>query len=421
MKDSVIKLLAYLSRKIISKYHPLIIAITGSVGKTSAKEAIFDIVSQKYKSRKPEKNFNNELGLPLTILGTESPGRNPFAWLYVLAKGTLLIISKQPYPEVLVLEMGIDRPGDMNYLLKIVRPNIAVITNIGLSHYEYFKDEAVLENEKGKLAQAVLPGGTVIVNADNSKAFAQKSKTSEKSLSYGAQSLADVQISGIQEQLNPSLGITTTFSVKTPTRKFSVTANAVGTPHISSLAAAVAVAESLGMETALIAKGIKQYKPAPGRLNVIWGIKKTIIIDDTYNAAPDSMKAALEVLGKFPGKEKIAILGDMLELGKLSNKAHMETGNLAAKLGLRKLITVGPSGKIIAAGALAAGMDANKIVSFDLASQTHNVVQSLLMPEAVILIKGSQGMRMETITKEIMAEPMRAGELLCRQYGKWVN
>lgn len=421
MKKSFQKILATLSRQIIKKYHPIVIGITGSVGKTSAKEAIFCVVSQKHTTRRGLKNFNNEFGLPFAILGVNSPGRNPFLWLSVICKALRLIIFNQKFPQVLILEYGIDRIGDMTHLLSIAKPNIAVITNIGLSHYEYFKNEETLENEKGKLAEAVLPGGTLIVNADNPRALNQKNKTKEKVLSYGMHDLTDIQISNVKENLQNVFDISTSFTVKTPSKKFNAFIKTLGEPHLSSIAAAIAVGESLCTEQNLILDGLKNYKPVPGRLNIIAGIKKTVIIDDTYNSAPDSARAALELLAKFPGQNKIAILGDMLELGNLSEQEHLEVGKLAAGLELTKLITVGAEGKAIADGAKAAGMDGGKILSFDLSDQTVNAVKNLMVSDTILLIKGSQGMRMEKITKEIMAEPMRATELLCRQDTKWLN
>ncbi len=166
LKQQIQNSLAFLARHIITKYHPKVIGITGSVGKTSAKEAIYHVVSQRYRTRRPLKNFNNEFGLPLTIIGSNSPGRNVFGWLVVLAKGAGLLLFGQRFPEVLVLEMGIDRVGDMEHLTSIARPDIAVITSIGTSHYEFFRDLETLEQEKGKLAEALTEQGVLVVNGD---------------------------------------------------------------------------------------------------------------------------------------------------------------------------------------------------------------------------------------------------------------
>src|SRR5258708_6717222 len=137
MIKAIQKLLAYLAKKILAKYKPKIIGITGSVGKTSAKEAIFLVVAEKFKARKSPKNFNNELGLPFAIIGVDSPGRNIFKWIGVFFKAGALILFKQKYAQILVLELGVDRPRDMDYLLSIVKANVSVITNIGISHNEF--------------------------------------------------------------------------------------------------------------------------------------------------------------------------------------------------------------------------------------------------------------------------------------------
>ncbi len=420
MKNVVQRFLAYLARKIVAKHKPRIIGITGSVGKTSAKEAIFLVVSQKYKARKSPKNFNNELGLPLAIIGVDSPGRNPLRWVSIILKSVFLILIRQRYPEVLVLELGVDRPGDMEYLLSIVKPNVGVITNIGISHNEFFESSADIELEKGKLAQALTQQDVLILNADNEAALRQKEKSSAKLLTYGVNSNnAEVKLTDIAENF---LGkVQTSFTVITSSRKFSAKINAVGLPHLSATASAVAVAEAWHIETDLISLGLSQYRPAPGRLNIIAGIKHTLIIDDSYNAAPDSAKEALELLARIPAKQKIAVLGDMRELGSLSESAHKAVGEAAAKLHLDYLITVGEGGKIIAHGAKAVGMNEALVLSFNTADETKKSVQELLKPESAVLIKGSQAVRLEKITKEIMAEPMRARDLLCRQDEKWLS
>jgi UDP-N-acetylmuramyl pentapeptide synthase len=196
----------------------------------------------------------------------------------------------------------------------------------------------------------------------------------------------------------------------------------LGVTHVSSCLAAVAVAEALGVETDLVQKGLATYKPAPGRLNVIGGIRKSVLIDDTYNGAdPAAMYEALRLFARFPGSHKIAVLGDMLELGDLSDEAHTAVGKEVAAISPTHLVTVGPGGRIIAEGARGGGFSEERIISFNTSQDAMVPVQELMREGSVVLLKGSQSMRMEKITKEIMAEPMRAGELLCRQYGKWLR
>lgn len=419
MKPYVQKLLAWFTRKILAKYKPKIVGITGSVGKTSAKEAIFLLVSQTFRARRSLRNYNNEFGVPLTVIGYDTPGRSVAGWLQVFAKAMSLILLRQRYPEILVLEMGVDRPGDMDYLLSLVHPDIAVITNIGVSHYEFFHDVESIEREKGKLAEALRGQEVLIVNADNEAAARQQHKTSVNVLSYSVAGPGDITINNLQENLQDKLS--TTFTVHTPTKELSAFINAVGKVHLSAVASAIAVAEVLHMDPDSLQKGIRQYKPAPSRLNVISGIKHSLIIDDTYNAAPDSMAEALGLLDRLPAESKMAVLGDMLELGAKSDLAHQTVGQKVASMKLDHLITVGPSGKVIATAAVTSGMPSDKVLSFDTADQARKMVQDLLTPDAVVLLKGSQSVRLEKITKEIMAEPMRAAELVCRQYGHWLE
>ncbi len=420
MKQQIQNLLTYFAKRIILKYKPKIVGITGSVGKTSAKEAVFAVLSKRYRVYRPLKNFNNEFGLPFAILGVDSPGRSIAGWLKVLVRGFILVLIKQRYPEVLVLEYGIDHPGDMDHLLSIATPDIAVVTAISVAHYEFFKDVEAIELEKGKLVEALTMTGVAVLNADNEVAQRQRDKTQAHVITYGVQNnSADVDLINVQEVYGDRND--TAFSVKLSDRTVDASIHAIGSTHVSAIAAAIAVANAMKVDTEAIKNGIALYKPAPGRLNIISGIKHTTIIDDTYNASPDSVREALALLARIPAPTKIAVLGDMLELGGITDEAHRTVGASVAQLNLDHFITVGPSGKTMADAAKAAGMPEYKILSFDTSNQAKSTVQELLKPESLVLIKGSQGMRMEKIVLEIMAEPMRAQELLCRQYGKWLE
>ncbi len=161
-------LLSFFARSIVKKYNPVVVGITGSVGKTSSKEAISLILSCQKRVRSNFSNYNNEFGLPLTIIGLKSPGKNLFKWVKVFVFATnLLLFKDKNYPEILVLEMGVDREGDMDYLLKIVKPDRAVLTNISHSHLEYFGSIEKIKKEKVKLLQGLKKGGVAIINLDN--------------------------------------------------------------------------------------------------------------------------------------------------------------------------------------------------------------------------------------------------------------
>lgn len=413
------KLLAKLAKQIVQKHKPIVIGITGSVGKTSTKDAVFNVVSQAYNARKTEKNFNNELGMPLTIVGAPAPGRNPWKWFVVFAKAIKEACISKEYPGVLVLEMGVDKPGDMDYLISIAQPHIAVITAIGVAHYEFFKDAEAIEKEKGKIVEGLKEKDFFVVNAHDPVALDQIEKTSAKVLSYG-QTAGDVHLTNIQEQ-TASLPFMSSFTVHTPKTEFKASMFAVGESHLQSVSAAAAVGYALGIKPEAIAKGVSLYTPTPGRLNAIAGIKRSVILDDTYNASPHAMVPAINLLKKTLAEYRIAVLGDMLELGDISQNEHEAIGKLIAHATIDELVTVGMQGKIIAKAALSEGMNPQKVRSFNNADEAKKYVQDSMRPQSAVLVKGSQGMRMEKITLEIMAEPQRAAELLCRQYGGWVK
>ena len=168
----------------IPKYKPKIVGVTGSVGKTTSKEAIFSVLSKKYRVGKSLKNYNNEIGLPLSILGFESPGKNLISWFLLFLEGIkMLIIKDKFYPEILVLEMGVDRPGDMDYLNKILKCDIGVITNVGMSHIEYFGTIDRIKNEKAKLITNLNKKGLAVINYDNEKSRDIINVSKEKVLS----------------------------------------------------------------------------------------------------------------------------------------------------------------------------------------------------------------------------------------------
>lgn len=420
------QLLAFFAQKIIAKYQPLVIGITGSVGKTSTRHAIAAALSSAYDLREPEKNYNNEIGIPLTVIGapgidhiTFKVGSFNIGWIRVFAKALMVWLLPQKYPKLLVLEYGIDKPNDMDKLLYIVQPKIAVLTTIGASHKEHFPNNEAIAHEKGKMAARLSKNGIFVYNAGDVHVVEQIKRTEAHLLSYGKNSDAQVVLEKVEENLG--LQPHTKLFIKSPVRQLAITVPVVGTAHVEAILAAVAVCEALQVDTELILKGLANYRAMPGRLNILAGIKRSILIDDTYNAAPLSMREALHLLGRFPGEYKIAVLGDMLELGDESISSHEEMGKLATSLNIQQLVTVGKLGKIIATAAQQSGMKEEAIKSFDTSDEAKQFVLDKLQPDSVILIKGSQGARMEKITKEMLAEPLGATRMLVRQYGHWLE
>jgi len=420
--------LKILSKLILKKYKPKIIGITGSVGKTSAKEAVYTVLKTKFNVRRNTKNYNNEIGLPLTIIGSDSPGKSIFGWLGVFFKALGLILFKDKnYPKILVLEMGVDRPGDMKYLMGIAKGDIGIVTLISHSHEEFFEDVKEIQKEKGLLVENLKPGGWAILNFDDELTRELAGKSKVKVLSYGFKEGAMLRAQELVFSFEKTKEVDNLLGLS-----FKLTYNGSFIPVLlpqvigynSIYAALVAAAVGLTMEMNLveISKAMREFDSPNGRMNLIDGIKHTLIIDDTYNSSPISVMSALDIVSKIPiakGARRFAVLGDMLELGKYSEEGHREVGRYAAKSGANKLITVGERSRDIARSAEEAGMARDNIFEYTDVAEAGRFIQQRIEQGDLILVKGSQGMRLEKIVKEIMAEPLRAKELLVRQEEEW--
>lgn len=424
--------LKILAKLILNRYKPRVVGVTGSVGKTTTKEAIFTVLDTKYRVRTNKKNYNNEIGLPLTIIGVLSPGKNIFGWINVFFKAIKLILLKDKnYPKILVLEMGVDHPGDMDYFNDIVKCQIGVVTLVGSVHVEYFGTIEKLQEEKAKLIKNLNKDGCAILNYDRKKVMAMKSSSSAKVVSYGLNKGADLRARDIvynwnedkdtkpQERLK-GLKFKIDFLRKT---QIVYLPQVLGLPSVYSALAAAAVGINFNMGLSEIAQALKKYKPPLSRMNLIAGIKNTLIIDDSYNSEPKSSIAALREMKKiqWPSGRKIAALGDMLELGRYSEDGHRQVGQIVVMAGIDKLILVGERARDIGRGAEEAGMKKDDIFHFNNSQEAGRFIQERLRSGDLILVKGSQGARMEKIVKEIMADPFRASELVVRQDKGWIN
>lgn len=430
MKKIVQKILKILAKGVINKYKPDIIGITGSVGKTSTKEAVFAVLKDKYKIVKNIKNYNNEIGVPLTILGCESGNRSIIKWLLIIWKGIKLILIKDKnYPDILVLEMGADKPGDIKYLLNFAPCKIGILTNISESHIEFFGNLKKIIKEKESILTHLAKGGFAILNGDDENVKSLKEKIKCESLTYGFNS--DVDVRAIELDINNSIISGKKASIKGINFKVQYKGtivpiflpNALGKQHIYAALAAIAVGVANGLNLVEISEGLRKYKVAPGRMNVIDGVKNTIIIDDTYNSSPKSSEAALEVIKNIKlaeGRKKYAVLGDILELGNFTEEGHQRVGKAVASNEIDILITVGEKARDIARGAKKAKMKADCIYSFTNPKEAGIFIQDRIQEGDLVLVKGSQGIRMERIVKELMAEPLKAKELLVRQDESWV-
>ncbi|HNX11081.1 MAG TPA: UDP-N-acetylmuramoyl-tripeptide--D-alanyl-D-alanine ligase [bacterium] len=413
-------ILKYLAKAVLFKYHPDIIGITGSVGKTSTKEAVSTVLSQFHRTRATLKNYNNELGLPLSILNISAPGKSIRAWLGLLFKFFgLMILKDKNYPEILVLEMGVDRPGDMNYLLSIVSPRVAVITGVGESHLAFFGSAEKLRQEKQSLIAGVVKGGTAILNYDNEGTRQMVQDSRVKVLTYGLQEGADFWA---QDIVFDERGMH--FKVNYQGSTIPVFLDEVlGYPAVYAALAALATAVSLEENLIEAVLALKKFRLPAGRLQLIPGIEGSTIIDDTYNSAPSSALAALEVVAKIKDRygRLILVLGEMLELGAAAEAGHRQVGEQAARLKPDYLLLVGSLTKFIAQGASAEGLSEKKIFYFATREEATEKIKEMIKIDDLILIKASQGGRLEKLVKELMLNPNYAQKLLVRQDGSWLK
>ena len=344
------------------------------------------------------------------------------------ALGIVFLGSKKEYPEILVLEMGADRPGDIKYLADFIKPDVGVVTTVGISHFEYFKDQMQIAKEKSNLVKVLEKEKLAVLNYDDEAVRQMAEFVKAKKIFYGFSEEADVNASDIffgyekafdnfGGAVDKIRGISFKLSYEgatIPTRL----SDSVGRPQIYAILAAAAVGIHFGMNLLEISEAIKNFQPPVGRLNLIDGIKNSIIIEDSYNAAPQSVLAALEVLEKIKARRKIAALGNMLELGDYSESGHREVGRKAAQTA-NILFTVGDQAQFIADEAIKAGLDKTNIFCYDTSIEAKTPIKNELQEGDVILVKGSQGARMELISEEIMRFPEQAEKLLPRQSAEW--
>jgi len=410
-----------MARATIRKHKPTIIGVTGSVGKTSARLAAFAVLKHKYRSATAEKNYNNEIGLPLAILGMPHYGRNIFAWGVGLAMAVLKIygLAKMiEYPEVLVLEYGVDRPGDMDVLVSIARPDIAMVTAIGDTpvHVEFFKNPESLIEEKSKLVTALPAQGYAILNHDDRVVYNMRSKTHARIITFGRDAHADIKIANENPATSLS-GMTFKLEYKGSTVPVRLD-GLLGAPQVYACSAGVALGIAMDMHLVEAVEALRGYMPPPGRMRIIAGLRSSYILDDTYNAAPEAMRAALDTLRDLPAERKIAVLGDMRELGQYTEDAHRLIGRQAAACA-DMIFCVGEYAHYVADEAVACGFPRAKIFAVPDSLSAARALRPVVEKGDLILIKGSQSRRMEWTVEALMLHPEEAKDLLVRQEPHW--
>ncbi|WP_250277337.1 UDP-N-acetylmuramoyl-tripeptide--D-alanyl-D-alanine ligase [[Clostridium] colinum] len=350
-----------------------IVALTGSAGKTTTKDMLASCLAQKYKVVKTEGNFNNEIGLPLTIFNIEED------------------------TEIAILEMGMNHFGEIRALSKIAKPDIALITNIGVSHIENLGNREGILRAKYEIFDYLKNNGIKILNGDDDILCTLKEESDNtKAYFYSINKKLDAYATNIQQ--NGINGISATINYFD--KNFDVNLKIPGEHTLSNALAVTLVCESLGLTEDEIKTGLETFKPSKMRMDIIKTNNYTII-NDTYNANPNSMKATLDVLATTKGR-KVAILGDMFELGTYTNDMHYDIGKYASDKCIDELIFIGNNSYYMLDGAKSNKNNTSNLNYFKTQEEFFDKIGNLLKQGDIILIKASRGMKLENTVEEIM-------------------
>jgi UDP-N-acetylmuramyl pentapeptide synthase len=421
-KTTVTAILVWEARLLLRHKRPRIIAVTGSVGKTTTKDAIYTALKQSGHVRKSEKSFNSEIGVALTVLGLTNAWNNPLKWLGNIIDGFFTAIGRGQYPDTLILEVGIDRPGDMARITSFITPQIVVITQLPdvPPHVEFFDSPASLQAEEFELVHALADDGVVVYNHDDGTIAKLLSNVRQQAIGFSRYAPSQYRISddhiAYESDRPTGVSATVTHIDHTATITFK---GSFGMPQLYAAAAAVAVAGQCDVPLSEAAAQLCTKRPTPGRLQLLDGVDHTFIIDDTYNSSPIAAQAALTVLHELRTKgRKIAVVGDMLELGRYSAQAHEAIGERVASVA-DIIVTVGIRSRRIAAAALEQGFSPKRIFQYETAEGAAEEVRRMIRAGDVILIKASQSIRAEKIVKRLMQNPNQAPDVLVRQSAEW--
>jgi UDP-N-acetylmuramyl pentapeptide synthase len=423
MRQLMYTILRLMARAVLVRQRPVVIGVTGSMGKTTTVRALTTIFAHKYpnRARGTENIVRNEISVPLAIIGcTHAPGRSFVRWLALVVRWMWTVTFSWHYPRVLVLEFGVDRPGDMDYLTQLAPPQIGVMTWIASVHTEYLGDIRGVAWEKGKLITALPSDGLAVLNGDDARVAAMASKSRANVLTYGigddAQDRVDVWVSNIRAGGMDGVS----FKVNYDGNSVPIRLSHIISPHmLTPVVAAITVALGRGMHLVEIAEALEDFAPSAGRMRLLAGINDSMIIDDTYNAPLDAMRAAITATATMPAMRTIAVLGDILELGSQEMAIHKSLADDVLAAQIHAVITVGRRMEYLHSELLQRGMSPHNLYHVATPMDAGNIARNVIAPQDCVLVKGAQKMRMEKVVAQILDDAHDASELLCRQDNMW--
>lgn len=380
--DDTLKALGRLAKEYRKQFNLPMAAVTGSYGKTTVKEMLASILTAEGPTLATKGNLNTEVGLPLTLM------------------------RLTPEHRFAAIEMGARKKGDIRYLMEIAAPTVALVTNAGIAHIEVFGSEQDVRDTKGELYAALRAEGIAVMNIkDPHLAYWKSLLRGQKIITFGHDTTADVYLSDLKSSEQGA-----NFNLHYQHKMEQISLQAAGAHNVLNSLAAAAVALAMGVSMQAVKLGLQQFRPVTGRLQFKTGIMNIRIIDDTYNANPVSMKAALGVLAEQPGK-KLFVMGDMLELGEQAQVWHNEIGQIAKSLGIDGMFGIGKltQGAIEAFGDHALHYDSKTALIHDLINEVNKNAQF----NVTVLVKGSRGMRMEEVVSALQNSEIMTENRLC--------
>jgi len=425
LRQTAKKILQWQAKRVLKKYNPKIIAVIGAVGKTVTRETIYSVLSKKVFIRKSEKSFTTEVGVPLAILGYPNSAGIVSEWARCVWDGFVLMAYKKPYPEWLLLELDSDKPRDLEGISTWIKPDVLVVTAIGSvpSHIESFGDIENFVNEKSFIVDAVKRDGVIIFNSDDSMVEKLVKNSEVRKISCGINPISNIKggdlemlFGGKENQILTGMKFNLVYRKK----EYAVSRlESVGVHIEYASLLAFAVGHEFNLTSKEIISSLNKVKPLQGRSRILQGIKNSVLIDDTYNASPLATSEAISLLSKINiNSRKVLILGDMLELGKYSATEHRKLAEVI-KGNTHFLVTVGFRMRKLVEELLGLGYNESLVVSFDSTQDALSTLDSLIQEKDLVLLKGSQTMRMEKLVEEIMRHPEDKKLMLVRQEEEW--
>ncbi|MBN2261027.1 MAG: UDP-N-acetylmuramoyl-tripeptide--D-alanyl-D-alanine ligase [Clostridiales bacterium] len=368
--EDTLNALQELAKYIIEESNAIVIAVTGSTGKTTSKDFVFQVLSQKFNTVKTKGNFNNHIGMPLTILNSDED------------------------TQVFVLEMGMNHFGEIDRLVEIAKPDIAIITNIGSSHIENFGSREGILKAKMEIVNYFTKDNILILNGEDTLLRKSYNENSDyRKIDYGYDNEVDFQITNVESDTN--------YCHNYMIDNIKIELSIPGKHNVLNSANGVIAGKLLGIDDQLIQKAICAYSGEKMRLSLEMSPKGYLIINDAYNASPDSMKSSLEMIDNIVGKRKVVFLGDMFEMGEFAIDGHRQVAEYINLDNVDLCITIGSMAKHIGIRLIERGFDEKKVRHIHNFDQAASLLNDFLKSGDVLLIKGSRGMAMETILNKI--------------------